>query len=116
MAIPQTKQELKKFRRVDVSVVTHLHAVSEGKLLKTIERVFPIPLDKKLRTMLNWAVKDFGISYEAAMDSYLVEWFQMLAEDKTVQQDMCKAYPDLPEFSVSFYSDKQITWVPAKGV
>ena len=116
MAIPQTKQELKKFRRVDVSVVTHLHAVSDGRLLKTVEQVFPIPLDKKLRTMLNWRVKDLGISYESAMDLYLADWFQALAEDKTVQQDMRKAYPDLPEFPVSFYSDKQSTWVPAKGV
>jgi hypothetical protein len=116
MAAPQTKQELKKFRRVDVSVVTYLHAVSDGRLLKTVEQVFPIPLDKKLRTMLNWRVKDLGVSYETAMDFYLVEWFKALSEDKTVQQDMRTAYPDLPAFDVEFYSDKQLTWVPVKGV
>ena len=116
MAAPQTKQELKKFRRVEVSVVTYLHAVSDGRLLKTVEQVFPIPLDKKLRTMLNWRVKDLGISYETAMEFYLVEWFKALSEDKTAQQDMRRAYPDLPAFDVTFNIDMQLTWIPAKGV
>jgi hypothetical protein len=68
MAIPQTKQELRDFSRVDVPIMTHLHAVSDGRLLEAVEQVFPIQLDKKLRTQLNWAVKDYGVSYTTAME------------------------------------------------
>jgi hypothetical protein len=47
MAIPQTKQELRDFSRVDVPIITHLHAVSDGRLLEATEKLFPIQLDKK---------------------------------------------------------------------
>jgi len=114
MAIPQTKQELRDFSRVEVPIITHLHAVSDGRLLEAVEQVFPISLDKKLRTQLHWAVKDFGLSYTTAMESYLAEWFKALAEDPQVQQDMRKAYPHLPEFHVSFYIGKPITWIKTK--
>jgi hypothetical protein len=49
MAIPQTKQELKDFSRVEVPIMTHLHAVSDGRLLETVEQVFPIRLDTQNR-------------------------------------------------------------------
>jgi hypothetical protein len=114
MTSPQTKHDLKKFRRVEVSIMTHLHAVADGRLLEATEKLFPIQLEKKLRTQLNWAVKDFGISYTTAMESLLTEWFKSLAEDPQVHQDMRKAYPHLPEFRVSFYIGKQLTWI--KGV
>jgi hypothetical protein len=115
MAIPQTKQELKDFSRVEVSIMTHLHAVSDGRLLEAVEQVFPIRLDKQPRTTLNWAVKDFGMSYTFAMELYLSEWCKALAADKAVQQDMRTAYPHLPEFHVSFYIGKQLTWIKARN-
>jgi hypothetical protein len=115
MAVPQTKQELKDFSRVEVSIITHLHAVSDGRLLETVEQVFPIPLDKQLRTVLNWAVKDFGISYTTAMEAYLAEWFKTLAADKAVQQDMRKAYPHLPKFHITFSIGNPITWIQASN-
>jgi hypothetical protein len=111
MATPQTKQELRDFSRVEVSIMTHLHAVSDGRLLEAAGQLFPIQLDKKLRTQLNWAVKDCGVSYTTAMESLLVEWFKSLAEDPQAQQDMRKAYPHLPEFHASFYIGKPITWI-----
>ena len=111
MAIPQTKQELRDFSRVDVPIITHLHAVSDGRLLEAVEQVFPMQLDKKLRTQLNWAVKDFGVSYTTAMESYLAEWLKALADDPQAQQDMRTAYPHLPEFHASFSIGKQLTWI-----
>jgi hypothetical protein len=114
--IPQTRDDLRQFSKVEVSIITHLHAVSDCRLLEATEKLFPIQLDKKLRTQLNWAVKDFGISYTTAMESLLAEWFKALAEDPQVHQDMRKAYPHLPEFHVSFYIGKQLTWIKAKGV
>ena len=50
--IPQTKHDLKKFTRVEVSIMTHFHAVSDDRLLKSVEQVFPIPLNRQLKTML----------------------------------------------------------------
>jgi len=66
--------------------------------------------------MLNWAVKDFGISYTTAMESLLAEWFKALAADPQVHQDMRTWYPHLPEFHVSFYISKPITWIKTMGV
>jgi hypothetical protein len=109
--IPQTKDDLRQFSKVDVAIITHLHAISDGRLLEATEKLLPISLDKKLRTQLNWAVKDFGISYTTAMESLLTEWFKALAEDPQVHQDMRKAYPHLPEFRVSFYIGKPLTWI-----
>jgi|RhiMetdeSRZDD1v2_1073273.scaffolds.fasta_scaffold149915_2 hypothetical protein len=109
--IPQTRDDLRQFRKVEVSIITHLHAVADGRLLQTVEQIFPIPLDKKLRTLLNWAVKDFGISYTTAMESSLAEWLKALAADKAVHQDMRKAYPHLPEFHISFSIGKHLTWI-----
>jgi hypothetical protein len=111
--IPQTKDDLRQFSKVEVSIITHLHAVSDGRLLHTVEQVFPIRLDKQLRTMLNWAVKDFGISYTTAMETYLAKWFKSLAADSVVHQDMRTAYPHLPEFHISFYIGKPLTWIKA---
>ena len=111
MTVSQTKHDLKKFRRVEVSVTTHFHSVSDGRLLHTVQQVFPIPLDKKLKTMLTWAVNDFGISYTTAMELDLAEWFKSLATDETVQQDMRKSFPHLPEFHVAFCLGKQLAWI-----
>jgi hypothetical protein len=65
--------------------------------------------------MLNWKVKDFGISYTTTMESYLDEWFKALTADEAVQQDIRNAYPHLPEFHISFYIGNPITWIKASN-
>ena len=113
MSIPQTPHDLKRFSHVEVSIMTHLHAVSDGRLLESVAQTIRLPLDENVRTTLTWAVKDFGISYETAMEAYVAEWFKALAEEKQVQQDMRETYPHLPAFRASFSLHKPPTWIQA---
>lgn len=112
---PQTKNDLKNFSRVDVPIMTHLHAVRDGKLLKSIKQVFPIPLDKDLRAKLCLIVEENGISFTMAMEAMLMTWFEELAAKKDAQEDIRKGYPHLSDFRASFHVQKKISWVKAQS-
>jgi hypothetical protein len=111
--IPQTTHELKQFSKIEVTIMTHFHAVSDGRLLESVEQSVTLPIDEELRSTLRWTVEEHGVSLSLALGAYLVTWLEQLAAEPEVQQEICESYAHLPKYHVSFHLSKPPTWIQA---
>jgi hypothetical protein len=111
--VPQTTHELKQFSTIEVTIMTHFHAVRDGRLLESVEQSVTLPVDEKLRSTLRWTVEEHGVSLPLALEAYLATWLEALAAELEVHQEIRESYAHLPEYHVSFHLSKPPTWIQA---